>query len=120
MLKNRIQNIIYNETEILYIDFRNLREDDLIELMKLVDNFVVETGKKNLLKLNDVRGQYTSTSILSEIKRSSKLQNPYIKKSAYLGIVGVKKILLAAINRVSSIGAKAFTEFDEAQKWLAE
>ena len=73
-----------------------------------------------MLKLNDVRGQYTSAGVLSEIKRSSKLQRPYIKKSAYLGIEGVKKILLAAINRVSSIGAKAFTDFDKAKDWLSE
>jgi len=118
MLENRIQEINYKNTEILYVDYRNLREDDLIKLMRLVDDFVVKTDKKNLLKLNDVREQYTSASVLSEIKRSSKLQNPYIKKSAYLGIVGVKKILLAAINRVSSIGAKAFTELDQAKEWL--
>jgi len=99
MLENRIQKINYKETEIIYVDYRDLKEDNLIKLIKLVDDVIVESNKKNILKLNDVRGQYTSASVLSEIKRSSKLQNPYIKKSAYLGIVGVKKILLSAINR---------------------
>ncbi|MBN1251942.1 MAG: hypothetical protein JXR51_06280 [Bacteroidales bacterium] len=118
MLEKRIQWLYHENSKILYVDFRNLSEDKLIELVRMVDDVVVNSGERNFLKLNDVRGQFTTAKILAEIKRSSKVQNPYIKKSAYVGIVGVKKILLDAINRVSSIGAKAFIDYDEAKLWL--
>ncbi len=57
-----------------------------------MDELVTSLNKQNLLKINDVRGQFATASILPEIKRSSKLQSPFIKKSAYVGITGVKKI----------------------------
>ena len=120
MLKDRVEWIQYKGKEVLYCDFRNLDDQDLVRLIKVVDEIVTNSGKKDLLKINDIRGQFATANILPEIKRSSQLQKPHIKKSAYVGITGVKKILLAAINQVSSIGAKPFTNIEEAKEWLIE
>ena len=118
MLHDRVEWINYKGKEILYCDFRNLNDEDLVRLIKLVDELVTTGAKKDLLKINDVRGQFATASVLPEIKRSSKLQKPYIKKSAYVGVTGVKKILLDAVNRISNIGAKPFTDLEEAKEWL--
>ena len=120
MFQDRVEWIEYKNKEILYCDFKGLNDDDLVKLIKHIDELVVNLGKKDLLKINDVRGQYTTATVLPEIKRSSQLQKPFIKKSAYVGITGVKKVLLKAINRLSSIGAKPFTNIDEAKDWLIE
>jgi len=120
MLHDRVEWIEYKGKQILYCDFRNLYDEDVIRLIKIVDDVVLASGQNNLLKINDVRGQFATSAILPEIKRSSKLQKPYIKKSAYVGITGVKKILLDAINRVSSIGAKPFTDVESAKEWLIQ
>lgn len=81
---------------------------------------ITNSGKKDILKINDIRGQFATPSVLPEIKRSSQLLKPYLKKSAYVGITGAKKILLEAINKISSIGAKPFAELEDAKNWLVE
>jgi hypothetical protein len=120
MLHDRVEWIEYKGKQLLYCDYRNLYDDDVIRLIKIVDEVVLSSERKDLLKINDVRGQFATSAILPEIKRSSKLQKPYLKKSAYVGITGVKKILLDAINRVSNIGAKPFTDIETAKEWLVQ
>ena len=120
MIQEHTEWIRHKGKELLYCDFRGLSDEDLIILIRQVDDLITNSGKKDILKINDVRGLFATPSVLPEIKRSSKLLKPYLKKSAYVGITGVKKILLEAINRVSSIGAKPFAELEDAKDWLVE
>jgi len=120
MLHDRVEWIQYKGKEILYCDYRNLNDEELIRLIRFIDELITSGNKKDLLKINDIRGQFATAAVLPEIKRSSKLLKPYIKKSAYVGITGVKRVLLEAINRVSNIGAKPFTELQAAKDWLVQ
>ncbi|MDF1549760.1 MAG: STAS/SEC14 domain-containing protein [Bacteroidales bacterium] len=119
MLADRAYWLTYKGKEMLYCDYKSLSDDEIIELIKHIEHLILNSGKNQILKVNDVRGLFVSAEVLAEIKRSSKILKPYLKKSAYVGITGAKKFLLEVVNYVSSGNAKPFVERDEALDWIA-
>ena len=75
-------------------------------------------GKKDILLLLDLQGSYANKEILNEFITAGKLSNPHVKKTAVLGITGVKKVLLNVVNKFTDVGAKSFNSDEEAKDWL--
>ena len=118
-MKEKIKWITYKGKEILYCDFRELNEDELINHMKYSDELLISSGKTEILKINDVRGLFAMISILPEIQKSAERQKKYLKKSAYVGTNGVKK-LLDALNRLSKSKSKPFDTLEKAMEWIVK
>lgn len=118
-MSERIKWVEYNGKEILYCDLRDLNEDELINHMKYSDELVISSGKKEILKINDVRGLFAMISILPEIQKSAERQKKFLKKSAYIGSRGVKK-LLDALTRLSNFKAKPFETPEKALEWIVK
>jgi hypothetical protein len=118
-MKERIKWVEYKGKEILYCDFRELSEDELIEHIKYSDEQVISSGKKDILKINDVRGLFAMVSLLPEIQKSTERQKQYLKKSAYVGTKGIKN-LLDALNSLSKNKAKPFAKLEDAKEWLVK
>ncbi len=118
-MKERIKWIEYKGKEILYCDFRELSENELIEHIKYSDEQVISSGKKDILKINDVRGLFAMVSLLPEIQKSIERQKQYLKKSAYVGTKGIKN-LLDALNSLSKSKAKPFAKLEDAKEWLVK
>ncbi|MCF6242311.1 MAG: hypothetical protein L3J74_13305 [Bacteroidales bacterium] len=119
IMNEKIKWIDYKGKEILYCDFRGLNEEELINYMKYSDELLISSGKTEILKINDVRGLFAMISILAEIQKSAERQKKYLKKSAYVGTNGVKK-LLDALNRLSKSKAKPFDTLEKAMEWIVK
>ena len=119
MENDRIQWIEYKGKEILYCDYRDLDENGIAELIKQIEQTVISSGKKNILKINDIRGLFVMASILPLLQKTAIKQKPYIGKNAYVGSKGMKK-LVDAVNEMTKIGAKSFDTVEEAKEWTVK
>ena len=116
-MNERLQWVGYKGNNILYCDFRDLVEEEMIALIKTCDDIVIQSGKTDLLKINDVRSIYAMASLLPAIQKSAEKQKKYLKKTCYIGTKGIAKIL-DALNKMSKLKAKSFATPEEAMEWL--
>ena len=118
IIEKRFKWIEYKGVEILLNDYTNLTGENFIETLDILTEHFLAQKRKNILLLLDVRNSYSNKEIIEALNASSKRIKPFLKKSAVLGVTGVKKILLSVVNKVSDLGAKPFTTEDEAKEWL--
>ena len=118
IIEERFKWIEYKGVEILLNDYSNLTGENFIETLNTLTEHFIAQEKKDILLLLDVRNSYSNKEIIEALNKSSKRIKPFVKKSAVIGVTGVKKILLNVINKVSSLGANPFTSEEEAKDWL--
>jgi hypothetical protein len=106
----------YKGKQILYVDFRKLREEEVVETVELEAKMLAEaTGQ--VLVLANVEG--ATVSSLGRIKQVGKEGiKPRIAKSALVGVSGLKEILLRAYNSFTGSTARSFATETEALEWL--
>ena len=118
--KKRQSWITYQGKEILYNDYRNLHGSNFPAMIHAILKLNLELGKSDILGLIDVRGSYASKEVVNAFNLAGKTLKPMSKKTAVLGITGLKKILLNVVNKFSNIGAKPFDSIEEAKEWLVK
>ena len=118
LAKERMKWLTYKGHEILLDDYSNLKPDVFLPLINVVTDLTFKSGKENILLIVDVSNSYANKEIIAEFNVSGKRSKSLLKKTAVLGITGVKKILLNVVNRFTGLDAKAFSSLEEAQDWL--
>jgi hypothetical protein len=76
--------------------------------------------KDSVLSLADVRGTYGTSEAMNIIKGVTAKTKSYVHKRAVIGIVGVQKVLLKAVNQFSGQETVPFDNVDKALDWLVE
>ena len=77
-----------------------------------------KSGKTDLLFLTDVTSVHIDLAAVNAFKAATQAMEPYTKGSAVVGVHGIRRILLDAVNRFSKIETKAFDTLDQAKEWL--
>ncbi len=110
------------DKEIYFIDYSNLKqEEEFLEAIKSTNAFrerVKASGKKDLLMLVDVTNSYVYGQVFSEIKRSANLTQDITRRTAVVGVKGVKKTLLDMMNAFTTLNVKPFDNIEDAKNWL--
>ncbi len=118
-MNSKIFWITYKNVPILYTNWSNFpTEKEFLDATKETTNFVVEQNLGNLLELVDVTDSVTTTEIIKASKEAAILTKPFNKKKAVIGISGLKRILLNAVNRIASEKIVAFETKEQALEWL--
>ena len=110
--------ITYKGKEILIDDYRNLQGKDFPPLVNTILNLTLQTGKKDILLILDFRESYVNKETVEAFNAAANASKAMLKKTAVLGITGVKKVLLNVVNKVSKVDAKPFDSIEEAKEWL--
>ncbi len=118
IVEKRVKWIEYKGVEIMINDYTNLSGEEFIKTIQTLTENFVSLDKKDALLLIDIRDSYTNKDIVEAFNIGGKAIKPFTKKTAVLGVTGVKKILLNVVNKLSNIGAKPFTTEEEAKDWL--
>jgi len=118
IIEKRVKWIEYKEVKILINDYSNLTGENFIETLQILTEHFLKQNYEDILLLLDIRNSYSNMEIIEALNISSKRIKPFVKKSAVLGVTGVKKILLSVVNKISSLGAKPFVSEEEAKEWL--
>jgi len=116
--KPRLKWIIYKEKEILIQDYTGLQGDDIARIMPAMTDQIIKTGKKDILNIVDIRDSFGNKAAVNAFIKYSKIIRHLLKKTAALGVTGVKKVLLNTIDKFSSVGVKTFNSDQEAKEWL--
>ena len=103
--------------EIFLINYRNLKDKALHEAV-LYTHVEIELVRKDTIFLVDVRGAQVSYESFKLIVDASKKVQPYVLKSAVLGITGIKRSLFNVYKNLTKSKVALFDHMEEAEDYL--
>ncbi len=119
-MENRIRTEIYKGKKIIFLDYTGVSHHIENMFMKVLDEareYILSEGN-DLLILVDVRNSYATSNMVQKMKEDGKVERPFIKKEAVVGITGMKEVLLKGINLFAKLDIKPFKTIEEAKDWL--
>ncbi len=81
---------------------------------------VVAASPNEVLTLSDTRDCFVDNEFIELAKKQGAISLPLTKKAAVVGVVGLQKILLNAVNAFAPKARKPFDTIEEAKDWLVE
>ena len=117
-MSERIKWIEYKGKKVLKVDYTGLRGDALLNEILRVPSFYEGQVHGSVLVLTDVRSAHADEKTMAAIKDLTKKTKPYEKKSAVIGVTGIKGILLSAVKVFASHSIAPFSDEKEALDWL--
>lgn len=114
--------IEYQGQKIFYQDFSNYFHNyqRVKEELAEVQALVMEQPLGSLLVLSDFRDTAISGDLMPALNASSALTQKHIRKTAVIGVTGIKKSLADMLSKLTGQALKYFdTEF-EAKEWLVQ
>jgi len=115
-----IETIEFKGKKILYLDHEKKGDKDLVDDLKAGDQAIKKAYQDGeVLLLANFSSSYMSEAAMNYIKsEESKRINLLVKKTAVIGIQGVKKILLKVYNAFMQKEVKVFEDFESAKEYL--
>ncbi|MHA2036067.1 MAG: hypothetical protein ACW98X_06510 [Promethearchaeota archaeon] len=114
----RMKWTTYKGKEILLDDYSNIMPEQFPPLIKQITNLTFQSGKKDILLIVDVTGAYANKEAVSAFVESGNKSKVLLKKTAVVGITGVKKIFLNIVNKFTKLGVKPVATIEAAKEWL--
>jgi hypothetical protein len=115
-----IEWITHQNKKILYINYGGLSLSEELAQIEKATQVLVDTKDKNNLTLSDLRNALVDQEFVEKSKEKGKISGQYTKKAAVLGVDGVRKILLKAVNAFSQNPREPFSTIEEAKEWLVK
>lgn len=115
-----VEWLAYKGQNILYINFRGMKEAELLDNLEMTYR-TVSVLPGNILMLHNVADVMISRTFMDRAKEFGKPQGESkIKKAAIVGINPLKAVLLLGYNRDTGSKIKSFDTEEEAKDWLVE
>lgn len=118
----RSQWIEYNGKKIFYQDFSKLFYNSAAVKAELaeVQEVVKAQPKNSVLVLTDMRDTNVSTDLLPVMNAASAATKAFVKKTAVLGVTGVKRKLADLLTAITGQPLRYFDDIELAKIWLTE
>jgi hypothetical protein len=114
----RLSIEVHGSKEIIMVDYRGLKEKEMIELLHA--NFELVTQTKIRLILADYQNCYVTPAYVVEAKKFTELTIPDIDKVGLPGIDSVKPWILKEILLTYPVNFKPFDTKEEAIQFLTQ
>ncbi len=115
----RFREIIYQGQNILVFDHRGMRGDEFLHNLKAGTQWLRDHPGDELLTLADFTGFYATDEVVAYLQsEESKIAAQNVKKSAAVGVTGIKKIFLNLYNLATGSSARAFDDLEAAKTYL--
>ncbi len=118
-----VEIISHKGKDIVLVDYKNIAEDQMLEVLKEGTSVVYERGKggEKVLTLINMENTRIGLTFINESKEYTMPCLPYVKKAAMIGLTGLKGTMLDIYNRwVPKGGIKRFATKEEALDWLVK
>ena len=114
--------IEYNGKKIFYQDFSKLFFNTTAVKAELeeVQKVVKAEPKSSVLVLTDMRDTNVGSDLLPVMNAASSATKDYVRKTAVLGVTGVKRKLADLLTALTGQPLKYFDDMESAKKWLIE
>ncbi len=112
--------ITHNSQRILYQDFSNLFynsqvvKDELLSVQKIV----LGEPENSVLVISDFTNTEITGDLMPVLNASSKATKSHVRKTAVLGVVGIKRIFGDLLSRITGQPLMYFTNDLQAKEWL--
>jgi len=118
----RSQWIEHNGKKILYQDFSKLFYNSTAVKTELaeVQEIVKAQPKDSVLILTDMRDTNIGSDLLPAMNDASAATKAYVRKTAVLGVTGVKRTLADLLTSLTGQPLKYFDNMEDAKHWLTE
>jgi len=112
--------IEHNGKKILYQDYANLFFNTSAVKNELagVQEIVTTQPENSVLVLSDFTNTEISGDLMPIMNQASKLTKPYIRKTAVLGVTGIKRIFGDLLSRITGQPLVYFSNEADALAWL--
>ena len=117
----RSQWIDYNDKKIFYQDFSKLFYNTTAVKAELeeVQKIVLSQPEGSVLILTDMRDTNVGRELLPAMNAASTATKNQVKKTAVLGVTGVKRKLADLLTSLTGQPLKYFDDMETAKRWLA-
>jgi hypothetical protein len=102
-----VKKITYKDKEIIYCDYRNCSEEEMIQLLDQGQAMILHDNHKTL-QLGNITHVYATPKFMAHAKEIGKAIKHLTQKEAIVGITGAKKVLFTAYNLLMGGVARAF------------
>lgn len=108
--------------KIFYQDFsRNFFNAEAVKAeLAEVQTVVTAQPKDSVLVLSDFRDTSVGSDLLTSMNAASAVTKSYVRKTAVLGVTGMKRKLADLLTAVTGQPLKYFDDMESAKNWLAE
>ena len=105
---------------IFIADYSHLNVEELKAEVAEVEKILCSQPNDSVMCLADVSGTYGTPDTMKVIKGITAKTKFHVHKRAVVGIVGVQKVLLKAINQFSGQETVPFNNYESALDWLVQ
>ncbi len=114
--------IEYNEKKIFYQDFSNnfFNEKAVIDELQEVQSIVLSQPDSSVLVLSNFSNTEITANLMPVMNESSSKTKSHVRKTAVLGITGVKRTLGDLLSRITGQPLMYFNTELEAKEWLVK
>ncbi len=114
----RIQFIEHKGKQILHLDFRNTKADEVIKVINGAKPVIAAQPAKSIRTLTDVTDMNFDTKATQALKEFASHNAPYVNAAAVVGITGLKQIIYNAVIKFSGRNLVVFDTSAQAKEWL--
>lgn len=115
---SKVNFIEHQGKKILHIDMSNCMETEVLSIIEEAKKIILTLPEKSVLILTDVTHARYNAAVVTAMQEFTKINRPYVKASAVLGINAIKKIIFNKIMEFSERKLNAFDTADKAKEWL--
>lgn len=114
--------IEHSGKRIFYQDFSNnfFNEQAVAEELKEVQGVVLSQPEDSVLVLSNFSNTEISMNLLPLLNEASSKTNSHVRKTAVLGVTGIKRALADLLTRITGQKLRYFTDELEAKEWLTQ
>lgn len=118
----RSEWIEYKDKKIFFQDFSKLFYNSKAVIAELneVQQVVLAQPKNSVLVLTDMRDTNVGRDLLPSMNAASAATKDHVKKTAVLGVTGVKRKLADLLTALTGQSLKYFDDIEAAKRWLVE
>jgi hypothetical protein len=120
LMEGRIRVIQQGGKSVIFADLSECHADEATRLFVEERRWVSDAGGNSVLVLTDVRGTRFDEKTVEAVKETLKVNSPYVRASAVIGVSGLQKIVSAGLLAATGPRFKLFEDKEEALTWLVE
>ena len=114
--------IEYNGKKIFYQDFSNhfFNDKAVIEELKEVEAVILGEPENSTLVISNFTNTEVTSILMPLLNESSKRSKTHIRKTAVIGVAGIKRTLGDLLSKITGQPLQYFTNETEAKDWLTK
>ncbi len=116
----RVEFVPHQGKRILLIDLSNIKPEEGYPIIAEAKRAVATQAPTSVLTMTDVTNARYDIALVQALKELTQHNKPFVKAASVVGIEGLKKVILAGVEKFSGRKFSIFGSREEAMDWLVK